>query len=616
MIQYIKYLFAFLLIIILPISCVQKDDLAEDIFLNIEESSIIVSRAGEERLISIETNAKDWSFVSAEEGKWLTLTKENNNLRIVVDENTQARHRVGHIIVASGNQQKEITIEQIPADIQLELIGGKEGVVTLANLPSAGGTRRVDFFANNEDIEVEIEEGSDWLLVKDRDDHSLVIEVKENTQRLSRTGVVNIRSLSAKQTLRVSQMGTLYYVLPMIGKTVTLNQALSYEYKRNSRVGKLGQLPTDRTDQGIYRLELSSPIAALVSYEYESPNQALYNEAWVLYRQREHIVENPEFDAFMKEMGFPNKGKDLTGRLTQYTQDSETGEGFVAQVFDFGENGAGIFVSQGVEQKGSYPTFSTFPLKEEMDFLGGEPIFSERGEMVLEPIAGKIKMKYTIDSYDENNKTGKGHYSPGGLFEREIKRGSTFHEKRFWFDPELYWFYFFRNNDPFLSSVKYHVVTEWDYGFLFDDEKNPDGTYKRKGANPEKYKHLLDDIYRVEGYTSEGNFNRVFFVSPTGQRGITKEFVALMKSEGFEYMGSEESYFYFFNEKDRLSLTITEWDNLQIMLRVTRNFDADLRRQREALGSRDFARYDKMRAERKSHRHQQRKQNRPFNRKR
>ncbi|MDO5074628.1 MAG: BACON domain-containing protein [Bacteroidales bacterium] len=597
MIQQIKYLFAFLLLALLPMSCVQSNDLAEDISLEVEESSIVVPRAGEERLISIETNAKDWSYLSAEEGKWLTLSKENNNLRVVVDENTIATRRVGHIVIASGNVQKEITIEQIPADIQLELIGGKDGVVTLSNLPAAGGTRRVDFFSNNEAIEVEVAEGADWLLVKDKDEHGLLIEAKENTERLSRTGVVYIKSLTAKQTLRVSQVGKLYYVLPMIGKTVTLNQALTYEYQRNSRVGRLGQLPTDRTDQGIYRLELASPIAALVSYEYVTPNQDLYNEAWVLYRDRKNLIDNPEFDAFMKEMGFPKKGKDLTQRITQYSQDTETGEGFVAQIFDFGENGAGIFVSQGIEQRGSYPTFDVFPLKEEMNFLGGEPLFSESGEIVREPFAGKIKMKYIIDEYDSNTKQGKGHYLPGGLFEREIKRGSTFHEKQFWFDPDLYWFYFFRNNDPYISSIKYHVVTEWDYGFLFDDEKNPDGTYKRKGANPEKYKYLLDDIYRAEGYTTEGNFNRIFFVSPTGQRGITKEFVELMKKEGFDFIGTEENYFYFFNEKETLSVTIYEWDNQQIMIRATRNRDANRLRDTAALARRDFARYDKQRAQ-------------------
>lgn len=592
MIQRLKYLLLYFLPILFGlVGCVREDDqLSEDVYIEPSEVSISVARAGEDRLISIETNARDWSFFSPQEGSWLSLAREENNLRVVIAENPNATQRTGTVVIVSGTVQREISVEQSAADIHLELIGGKDGTVHLSGIPAAGGVRSVDFFANSEEVTVEIVEGGDWLLVKDKSDTSLVIEAKPNEQRIGRTAVVEVRSGHAIQTLRVSQSGRLYYVLPLIGKTVTLNQALTYEKQRSSTRNRL---PTDRNQQNIYRLNVASEIAPLVQYQYNTPNQSLYNEAAAFYTDTKHIIDNEEFDQFMRDNGFVEKGKDLTGRFVQYHQDPVNGDGFTATVLDAGSNGGAIFISQGVRQDVEQPTFSVFPLREEIGHLGAGPVLERgTGRMLQEPIPGSIKMGMTILTRDKVNRTGTYTYDPNGLFALEVgARKSKFHEQLFWFDPDLAWYTFLRPGGESLARIKYYGVTTLDYeGILLPGDPLYDA----------KYDGLKDDIFRLIGITASDHYRKVFFITQSGMAGITKEFLALMRSEGFEHTFQEEQYFFFYNKEKNVSLVIVEIDNQNIWLDVERSKRAESS-QLSSLARRDFATYYRYRAERRAY---------------
>lgn len=591
-----KHIFTYLLgifsVLLATFGCIRHDNLLLDTSIELSQTEISVPRAGDELLIEVQTNNADWSFVSSAEGKWLTLSKEENNLRVEVEQNPLSVKRTAIIIIASGNIQKEISITQESSDIQLELIGGKNGTLEIKGIPSKGATRRVDFFTNSEEIEVELDSDSqEWILVKDKDENGLVIDIKENTSRLARKGSVIIRSGNAQQTLFITQEGTLYYVLPLIQKEVTLNQAITFEKQRG---GTINRLPSDNSQQNIYRLNVASPIAEMVQYQYDRPNLKLYNEAFVLYKNKNDIVDNPEFDQFMNDMGFTQKGMDPTNRFVRYHQDPEKDLGFMAQIANFGDRGAAVFITMGVRQNTPQPTFSQFPLRQEITYLGAGPVIDRQtGTMINEPVAGLLKMKYVIDEYNEDTEKGKGHYLPGGIFEREINAGATFREKKFWDDPYLGWYSFLRPSTKEIAEIEYSTVTDADYEGIFSDEINENGKPRWKHANPEKYKYLLDDVFRIIGITSGTHFSKIFFQTAVGEIGLTKEFIALMEREGFTHTFEEEGFYFFFNKNLGVSLVLSEIDDLQIWLDTERSKRADNSSQTSALKMRNFSAYDK-----------------------
>lgn len=592
MINWIKNLLCLLLALMATTACVREaDDLSEDTYINVSEESISVAKGGEDRLISVETNARDWSFLSPQEGSWISLEREQNNLRVVVAENTTAATRRGSIVIISGTEQREISVEQTAADVHLELIGGQEGRVLINDVPAAGGVRSVDFFANSEEVTVEIIEGSDWLLVKDKSDTSLVVEVKPNEGKVARTAQVEVRSGQAVQTLVVTQSGKLFYVLPLVRRVVTLNHAITYEKERSSTYNRL---PTDRSQQNIYRMNVASEVAPLVQYQYNTPNQMLYNEAAVFYTSNKYVLENAEFDQFMRDNGFIEKGKDPTGRFVQYAQDPVTGEGFMATILDAGENGAAVFISQGVRQTEEQPSFTTFPLTEEIGYLGAGPELERgSGRILQEPIPGAKKMGMTIKTHDKEKRTGTYTYSPDGIFAQEVGvRKSTFHEQLFWKDTEVAWYTFLRPGGESIARIKYYGVTKWDYeGLLLPGDRLYDA----------KYESLKDDVFRLIGITPGEHYRKVFFITTSGMAGLTREFLAMMRSAGFEHTFQEEQYFFFYNKASNTSLVVVEIDNQNIWLDVERSKRADASTQMQALRQMDFARYDRIKLERRAY---------------
>lgn len=592
MYNWVKHLLYILAGLFFMTACIREaDSLSEDTYIQVSEESISVTKGGEDRLISVETNARDWSYISPQEGGWITLSREENNLRVVVAENPTATTRHGSIIIVSGTEQREIAVTQTAADVHLELIGNKEGKVQVSDIPAAGGIRSVDFFANSEEVIVEVTQGAEWLLVKDKSDTSLVVEIKPNDGKVGRTAIVEVRSGQAVQTLEVLQSGKLFYVLPLIRKTVTLNQAITFEKQRSSTYNRL---PTDRSQQNIYRMNVASEIAPLIQYQYNTPNQLLYNEAAAFYTSNKYVVDNAEFDQFMKDNGFDEKGKDPTGRFVQYSQDPVTGEGFMATILDAGENGAAVFISQGVRQTEEQPSFSTFPLTEEIGYLGAGPeIERGSGRVLKEPIAGSIKMGMNILTHDKANKKGTYSYKPDGIFAKEVKeRKATFHEQLFWRDVEVAWYTFLRQGGEPIARIKYYGVTKWDYeGMLFPGDRLYDA----------KYESLKDDVFRLIGITPGDHYRKVFFITPSGMAGLTKEFLAMMREAGFEHSFQEEQYFFFYNKDRNISLVVVEIDNQNIWLDVERSKRADASTQMQALRRMDFARYDYIKAERRAY---------------
>lgn len=588
--KFLSFLLTFGLTLSLLFGCIQPESLADDLYLQVETELSVVN-SGEDRLVAVETNAANWSFVSSQEGKWLRLEKEDNNLRITADENLSAQRRSGVIIIAAGDLQKEVIVTQEPADVRIEFFGGKEGTLEITHLAAKGETRQVDFYANSQDVEVDVVEGVDWLLVKDKRENGLTIEAKENTTHLERRAKLVLRSGNAVQTLIITQDGKLYYVLPLLGKELTLNQMFTREKQRGST---LNRIPTDRRQQNIYRLNIASPIADFAQYQYDTPNQKFYNEAFVRYKDRSAIIDNAEFDAFMAQMGFPHKGTDPTKRFIQYAQSTTAETQLMAQILDFGEgNGAAVLINEGSQQISDQPTFDVVPLLEEMEWLGGEPLFNENKAKILrEPIAGKLKMKYI---YDQDNPR-YGEYEPGGIFEKEMQRGSDFDKAKFEADPDVQWYTFLRRDNSPLYKIEYSLVTDYDYEGIFIDGY---ATYSSEA----KYQHLLDDAWRIMAYIDNRHFSKIFYETRSLEVGLTREFIRLLESKGFKHTAEEEGFFFFFNKEKLLSLVVAEVDNYQVLFDIQRNNRANLEDGAEllTLKKRNISAYNQQIAQRKAY---------------
>lgn len=533
MIYKLTYIIGLLGLWLLLPACMPKlETLEEEVVLRLSEENLLVDKHGGEKVIAIESSVRQWSFVSADEGDWLSLSKQGNSLRIAVDENPHAERRRTSITIVAGGMSREIALEQTASDAVLEL--GTTGQEVSLDFAHVGGVGRVEFFTNSPAVEVSTAEGNDWLTIRDKDDKGFVVEVKPNAERSRRVGKVLVSTGGINREVNVVQLGTPYYVLPLIQSPLSLNQMLTQERARGSEVI---QIPTDRVDQTVYRLKPQSPIVAFVEYRYQFTNQLLYNFAFVAYPDAKEVVGNEAFAKFMEESGFPLKGQDALGREVYFQ--SEDVSPFQAVVQPLGGGGALVIIAAGVRQNRPMPTFQKLPMEPMMSWLGQEPEYNvETGEIISPKARGTKKMGYIYD-----RKTRTGTYKPGGIFEWEMQQGSVFDQKLFDRDPDVQWYTFHTSgksqDDPIRR--KYFAVTPYDYEGLEEGDEH------------------LDDIFRVIGHFAD--VTRAFFHSDTGNAVITEEFNKLMKDNGFRHTLEEQGWFFFYNQERNISIVLVEVDN-------------------------------------------------------
>ncbi len=338
------------LMLLLP-ACQPKEDVVEEIQLDVSETSLSFAKESAERTITVTTNGSSWSYISPQDGAWLTLTQEGNTLKVKASANPYSAERNGSIVVLAGDKQKRVSVRQSASDFTLDLV--EESV----SFDSDGGRKQIEFTTNGT-VTVEFASEAEWLEVSNITDRGFVATVQKNTERTSRSVKLHVTAGTTIRELVITQEGVMYYVLPLLEVPAKVREILLLEQARGSVVT---MLPDDNLNTTYYRVLTKSPIMQLVQYEFNSAEATAMASAAVLCPDRTKLVDNPEFDAFMLENGFT--------KTSDNTYQREDSRYIFNALVETGPRGAAVEITVTEKQTVEYPTFTTLPLLEQVPWL-------------------------------------------------------------------------------------------------------------------------------------------------------------------------------------------------------------------------------------------------------
>ncbi len=346
----IKYLLGvFALMLVLP-ACQPKEDVQDEIMLEVSEQTITFAKDAAEKSVSITTNSTSWSYVSPQDGEWLTLTQDGSTLKVKASANPLGADRTGSIVVLAGDKQKRITVRQTAADVAIDITS--EAIT----FTSDGGRQQIPFTANGS-VTVELATSTSWLTLSDIKSNSFVVTAASNTTKEKRSAKVNIIAGSTVHEIEVVQDGIMYYVLPILKVPARVREILEAEQARGSIVS---MLPDGLFNPTAYRLLTKSSIMPVIEYNFASAQAKKMASASVLCEDPTLVINNTEFDAFMVENGFTKVGTAYENVGDQYRIDA---------TLEQGPAGAAITFKIEEKQTQAYATFTALPLEAQKAWL-------------------------------------------------------------------------------------------------------------------------------------------------------------------------------------------------------------------------------------------------------
>lgn len=103
------------------ISCNSKNEVEEP-SLTLDKKVLEFTKAAGELSVNITTNQSSWVATSPADGEWLELQKTGDRLIVKATANDLAKVRKSYVLINAGGASEVISIIQVPADINLELM--------------------------------------------------------------------------------------------------------------------------------------------------------------------------------------------------------------------------------------------------------------------------------------------------------------------------------------------------------------------------------------------------------------------------------------------------------------------------------------------------------------
>lgn len=127
-------------------SCREDKVEKELAFLRADKLALSISEAGGNETIKIESNVKSWVATSPQEGQWLELKANANELSIAVKQNTDAKERTGYILIqAAETTPVKIKLTQSAGSSTSEMKDSHKYVLPLLEeTPSASAVVRYE----------------------------------------------------------------------------------------------------------------------------------------------------------------------------------------------------------------------------------------------------------------------------------------------------------------------------------------------------------------------------------------------------------------------------------------------------------------------------------------
>ena len=480
-----KYLLGCLALLFLLPACKTAEEV-EEATLELSTKTLAFAKDGGEQTVTVSTNKESYMAFSTQEA-WLSVEQQGETLKVKAAANDQGRDRVASVIVSAGGLQQRIAVKQSAADVLLEL---DEAAVSFAAM---GGEKKIAYSSNGTKAKVELATPVDWLTIDKVTATSFVLKAKESTDKHRRQVKVVLTAGTTIREIEVSQEGTQQYVLLLLKMPVSLGEVLSYERGRGHYMVKS---PDGLLNKDTYRFLTQSKEMPYVEYVFSDEQAQGYKKATAVCRDVAMVKDNADFETFMREQGFEKANTAQDGSYITYH--SKTIPLEVRLTIQ--KDGVVITVLYLPVQTQEYPTFTEFPLKEQIPFLGSRKM----------QIMGK-----------KRDEVHKAEQDWGGVLDKAASKDAF----------ELY---------------KVNDTDSRGYFFVVASDKDP----VIPATDP--YIDVCEEIHGIYA-----NLNLALWQDPLGSMHPTKEFLRLIIKEEFSFFGTlKNGSQAFYNEKKELALVL------------------------------------------------------------
>ena len=225
--QLFRSLFSLSLLLILLVAC-KTQELPEEVTLELSTTSLTFAKGGSEQTLTVTTNRSHWTATSPQEADWVVLTQEGNTLKVRAKANQQGQDRQGSVIVNAGGEQRRVTLRQSASEVLLDL--GANRVTFLVE----GGQETLTYYANVEELKVELATPESWLTVDSRIKGRISITAQPNEGEAQRTAKINLTAGTLVREIEVVQNGSIQYILPLQKFPASLQDVIRFERSRFS----------------------------------------------------------------------------------------------------------------------------------------------------------------------------------------------------------------------------------------------------------------------------------------------------------------------------------------------------------------------------------------------
>ena len=351
----IKYLLGCLALLFLLPACKSSDDV-EEATLDLSTETLTFAKDASEQTVTVSTNKDSWSAFSTQEG-WLSVEQQGQTLKVKAVANEQGRDRIASVIVNAGGLQKRIAVKQSAADVILE---PEETSVAFS---AVGGSKKIAYTSNGVGTKVELGSAVDWLTIDKVTSHSFVLTAKENTDSHRRQVKVTLTEGTTIREIEVVQEGIIQYVLPLLKVPASLGEVIRYERARGHELVKT---PDGLINATSYRFTTQSKIMTFIQYEFKTDDAPGYTSAATICEDISLVKDNADFDAYLREQSFEKSEIAKDGSYVTYRSKTIPLE----IKLDIKPGGVIIRTTYVPIQPKDYPTFKTFPLTDQIPYLG------------------------------------------------------------------------------------------------------------------------------------------------------------------------------------------------------------------------------------------------------
>lgn len=344
------------LMLLLPFSACTEESLYEDAILKVSENPVFFNKDASEKSIQIQSNRDKWEATSAQEGEWITLTKEGTSLKISVSQNPSGADRMAIVTVHAGDVSERIEVHQRASDILLESESSD------VRLSTTGGTKTLRLFSNVPSlVKVEVE-GADWLKASYKEgNNTFDLIAQANPELLPRSAKVILSAGQQARELNISQDGVYDLAVPLMAYPATLRDVIKFETGRDNI---LAQTPDGFQNKSLYRFANGNNIISNIEYEYTNLGLFIFDRASVTVTNEE-LFKSAEFETFMNLRGF-NKLKG-TVRVQNYINETLN---FRARVVVSTKGGASLTFTYAPRQTEAFTSFSKLTPLDQVTLIG------------------------------------------------------------------------------------------------------------------------------------------------------------------------------------------------------------------------------------------------------